>query len=643
MFPYKRLHEIFDYISNHHYISATKLSTLLHITERTIRSDILAINDILKSYGASILLKRKAGYYLAIHNQQLYQTFLNNLNQSQKETLELDSSEDRMKYILNTLLYSHDYILLDDLADSVFISKNTLQNYLKTIKAILPQYALEYITKTNHGVKIIGNEDNKRKCLINNVLSHDFQNYITGFTKEEYTLFDGIQLDYIKGIVMKYLKKYEIKTDDFNLKNLIIHFALMISRIQNDDYINIDNSIIISEDMNDFIYYLCLELSEHFHITISEGEKKYIYLHLVANTHIHSHDINNEYIQETIIHLLDMIYCDYHFDLRKDEILLKDLFNHFKSILTTKAYSINKRNPLLNTIKTNFPLAYEITYTSASQIFNQEPYILTEDEIGYVSLHIGAAIERCFSGMIQRKNAILICGSGQATTRMLEARLNGFFQDKIKIVNKVSYNEFTSYTPAHLKYVDFAISTIPLKSDIIPTITVDFSLNNQDIEAITKFISHISSDKMQKTEKFFENDLFLRLDHINNKESLLQQMCQLLMNKQFVDKDFYEGVMKRESLANTNMNETFAIPHPIENWSTETKVVVAIMDKPLLWNKKDSVQIVFLLAIKQGDQLDIEHLYDLFIEIVNNTKLQQSIIHSYSFDDFMKNLDQYFQ
>ena len=218
MFPYKRLHEIFDYISNHHYISATKLSTLLHITERTIRSDILAINDILKSYGASILLKRKAGYYLAIHNQQLYQTFLNNLNQSQKETLELDSSEDRMKYILNTLLYSHDYILLDDLADSVFISKNTLQNYLKTIKAILPQYALEYITKTNHGVKIIGNEDNKRKCLINNVLSHDFQNYITGFTKEEYTLFDGIQLDYIKGIVMKYLKKYEIKTDDFNLQ-----------------------------------------------------------------------------------------------------------------------------------------------------------------------------------------------------------------------------------------------------------------------------------------------------------------------------------------------------------------------------------------------------------------------------------------
>lgn len=643
MFPYKRLNEIFNYISQHQYISATKLSTLFHITERTIRSDIQSINDILKRNGASIFLKRKVGYYLKIDNQELYQTFINHLDQSQKETLELDSSEDRMKYILNTLLYSHDYILLDDLAESVYISKNTLLNYLKTIKNMLPQYQLEYISKTNQGVKIIGNEDNKRKCLIDTVLSHDFQNYITGFTKEEYALFEGINLDYIKNTTIHCLKKYHIKTDDFNLKNLIIHFALMISRIQNDNYITIDCPVTLSSDMYECMNTLCLNFADHFGLTISEGEKKYMYLHLIANTHFHSGDIHDQSIQNMIVRLLEIIYCDYHFDLRKDEILLKDLFNHFQSILTTKAYSMNKRNPLLNTIKTNFPLAYEITYTSTSQIFNQEPYVLTEDEIGYVSLHIGAAIERCFSGMIQCKNVILICGSGQATTRMLEARLNSIFQDKIKIVNKISYNEFLSYKSSDFKYIDFVISTIPLKSDMIPTITVDFALNNQDIEAITKFISYISSDKMQKANKFFDQDLFLKLNQIDDKALLLHKMCQLLVDKEYVDEHFYEGVMKRESIANTNMNETFAIPHPIENWSSETKVVVAIIDKPLLWNDKDSVQIVFLLAIKQGDQLDIEHLYDLFIEIVNNTKLQQSIIHSISFEHFIENLHHYFR
>ena len=39
-----------------------------------------------------------------------------------------------------------------------------------------------------------------------------------------------------------------------------------------------------------------------------------------------------------------------------------------------------------------------------------------------------------------------MCGSGIATTRMLEARLNAFFHNKITIKDKVSYAEFQSYT-----------------------------------------------------------------------------------------------------------------------------------------------------------------------------------------------------
>ena len=51
---------------------------------------------------------------------------------------------------------------------------------------------------------------------------------------------------------------------------------------------------------------------------------------------------------------------------------------------------------------------------------------------------------------------------------------------------------------------------------------------------------------------------------------------------------------------------------------------VAILDEPIEWNNNhESVQIIFMISIKAGEQQDIEHLYDLFIEIVNNKKLQQ--------------------
>ena len=638
MFPYNRLNEIFDYVRQDNIISVNRLASLLHVTDRTIRSDIQIINEILEKNGSKIKLKRKTGYYIEINDQEKYNAFLYAIKQNKMNNLELDTSQDRIKYLLNILLYSNNYISLDDLADKIYISKNTLQNYIKTLKNIFLKYNLEYISKTNVGIKVIGNENDKRKCLVENVLSFNFQNYVTGFTKDEYTLFEGIDLDLLKQIIANKLTVAQIKTNDFNFKNLIIHFALMISRIQFDCYINTNNAIKIDDNYANFINDIAKEIEEAFDITISEGEKKYIYSHLVANTRLNDLVSNDNKIKALVEELLNNIYYDYNFDLRNDEILSHDLFLHFKSILNTKSLALNKRNPLLNTIKANFPLAFDITLTCITKIFNKPPYILTEDEIGYVSLHVGAAIERCFSGSLQRKSVILVCGSGQATTRMLEARLNVFFKDKIMIVHRASYNEFINYTKRELLNIDFVISTIPLKSNYVPTITVDFSLNNQNIEDISKFLTSISLDKMKKSNKFFDKNLFLHLDKIESKETLLKQMCHLMEEQNIVDNDYFDYVMERENLAKTNMNEIFALPHPMRLCAKDTKVAVAIIDEPLTWYKQDTVQIIFLLAIKQGDQQDIEHLYDIFIEIVNNPKLQQNIIHCHDFDSFINNL-----
>ena len=638
MFPYNRLNEIFDYVRQDNIISVNRLASLLHVTDRTIRSDIQIINEILEKNGSKIKLKRKTGYYIEINDQEKYNAFLYSIKQNKMNNLELDTSQDRIKYLLNILLYSNNYISLDDLADKIYVSKNTLQNYIKTLKNIFLKYNLEYISKTNVGIKVIGNENDKRKCLVENVLSFNFQNYVTGFTKDEYTLFEGIDLDLLKQIIANKLTVAQIKTNDFNFKNLIIHFALMISRIQFDCYINTNNAIKIDDNYANFINDIAKEIEEAFDITISEGEKKYIYSHLVANTRLNDLVSNDNKIKALVEELLNNIYYDYNFDLRNDEILSHDLFLHFKSILNTKSLALNKRNPLLNTIKANFPLAFDITLTCITKIFNKPPYILTEDEIGYVSLHVGAAIERCFSGSLQRKSVILVCGSGQATTRMLEARLNVFFKDKIMIVHRASYNEFINYTKRELLNIDFVISTIPLKSNYVPTITVDFSLNNQNIEDISKFLTSISLDKMKKSNKFFDKNLFLHLDKIESKETLLKQMCHLMEEQNIVDNDYFDYVMERENLAKTNMNEIFALPHPMRLCAKDTKVAVAIIDEPLTWYKQDTVQIIFLLAIKQGDQQDIEHLYDIFIEIVNNPKLQQNIIHCHDFDSFINNL-----
>lgn len=56
MFPYNRLNEIFDYVRQDNIVSASQLSVLLNITDRTIRSDIQAI--YLFTFSSQYTIKR---------------------------------------------------------------------------------------------------------------------------------------------------------------------------------------------------------------------------------------------------------------------------------------------------------------------------------------------------------------------------------------------------------------------------------------------------------------------------------------------------------------------------------------------------------------------------------------------------------
>lgn len=628
MFSSSRLEEIFIQISKNEFTTIKELTNSFHVTDRTIRTDIQAINLEIAKYECEILLKRKSGYYLMSYNKDKFKELQNQI-EKQTNVLTFNSLDDRIKYILQKLLYSQDYVILDDLANEVFVSRNTLQNYIKPIKETLETYNLIYVSKPNLGVKVFGNEKDKRECLLNEILCKDTPTYIIGFTKEEQMLFRDIDLFEIQTLVNQLLNKHDIHASDYNRKNLIMHCALMISRVKTENYIPFDVQFPIQDDIYELIEQLCIQLENKFDIQITSGEKQYIYLHIASNTHMNIYSVNTVKLQNQITKLLEVIYEEYNFDLRQDAILKKDLFNHFSSILSSKNIYMNKKNPLLNTIKTNFPLPFEITLTSTAKVFSEA---LTEDEIGYISLHIGAAIERCFTSMYQKKRVVLVCGSGIATTRMLEARLQTFFNSKIVIVNKISYAEFMHYDFAN---IDFVISTIPIQSDNIPVEIVDFTLKNTDIEKISKRLSHMDK-KANFVTKFFDKQLFLHKSNAVTKEDVLKELAHLLENQNIVSDTFIHSVLKRESIACTNLNDIFAIPHPMEACSNETKVAVAILDQSVEWNDKhEEVQIIFMISIKQGEQKQFEHLYDLFIEIVGNTKLQQDIVHSNSFEEFL--------
>lgn len=205
MFPYGRLNEILNYIEKHDYVSSDRVAGKFHVTPRTIRGDIKEINKVLNTHGASIKLKRKFGYYIDVTDPPAYGQFKESLEAASADTMELESSHDRIRYILSTLLFAADYISPDQIMETVFISKYTLNNYLKTIKRILDRYDLECISKLSSGIKIIGKEEDKRRCIMAHVITSDNDIYITGFTRDERLLFQEVNLDDLKQITLDVL------------------------------------------------------------------------------------------------------------------------------------------------------------------------------------------------------------------------------------------------------------------------------------------------------------------------------------------------------------------------------------------------------------------------------------------------------
>lgn len=633
MFAHDRLLALFNILNKGDTkVSCKSLSQKMNVTERTIRTDIASINDALQKHGAIIKLKRGEGYYIDILDLPKYQEYLASNSENIMHSSAIPNSPlNRNKYVLKYLLYNNDYIKLDDLADELYVSKLTILNDIKRIKNILSKYELCLISKPYHGIKIDGLESNKRKCISDNIIERNFDDYIIGFTKREKKIFDSIDLDELQDMISNEINKSNIEFSDFNLKNFMIHIAILISRLLNDNILKSEdnkNNISIS---NPIIDNICNYIENKYKVHITAKDKQYILNHYDAKCNFSGSDIDKRIVNYTN-ELLQILYDTYNFDLRNDNILSHDLQIHFKSILNSKYLNQNKINPLINTIKTNYPLSYQITFTSMQKLFKNSIYTFSEDEIGYVSLHIGAAMERFFEANITNKNIVLVCGSGYGTSRLLEAQINKVFHSKINISECLSLNQFKT---KNLKDIDLIISTIPIKHDKIPVVIVDFTLLNKDIQNISKAITNksIISDKI--LNEYFDKNLFLLSPDVNNKQELLDLMCDNLIKNEIVFPSFKESVLYRESLSSTNLDDFIAIPHPMELSASRTKLCVAILEKSVLWNENSSVRFVVMLAINKNDYFYMDTIYNILTKIISDTAMQNKLSSCKSYSNFM--------
>lgn len=624
-------------------ITSDEIARLVGVSSRTIRTEIKHILPILDEKIAKINISTRKGYSIEIINQK---QFTNILDEYIYKTLD---SEARINYIIQCLLNNalkNQSIKQQDLADKLFIGLSTLKTHLKEVKEKLKKYNLDIINYKNQGMQIIGNEAQIRYCISEYIFRDNLQ------TDDFYQrLFTEYSLNNINNILIKVLTSYELVLTDISLKNLLVHVVIAMKRATKEHnviYTLCESKAI--EQHKEFLIATSIfeEIYNQLHIDVATSEIYYLAQHLIASKkYIESaNEETNNYIEQLVIEMLHRINTIVNINFLQDDNLIKWLKIHLESVIPRIRFHMNIRNDILDVIKNEYPLAFQIGVIASKVIEEKEHITVDENEIGYIAVHFGAALTRMdIQADKIKKSAIVVCGGGIGTAVLLKAKLKEYFKDLIHVVNTLPGYQLKK---EDLNRVDLVFTTIPLPhlknlstEKLNKIIYIKNLLNNEEIHLIQQKFFKSSDISKTNIKKFFRKDYFITNKQFNTKEEILSYLTTKLENSGLIDRETTNSIFERELASPTEIGNLVAIPHPMVNNTAISSISVLVLNKPIIW-VDHHVQVVFLISIAKDEFYLWEPIFlKLFKYLVKENGIKQ-IIDYPNYDNFIKNFQKEF-
>lgn len=359
------------------------------------------------------------------------------------------------------------------------------------------------------------------------------------------------------------------------------------------------------------------------------AELDYIIIHLMGTKLLHENALTEyrefDETREIIVCMLARLKAELAWDFTDDKEFSHALALHIRPALNRLRYEMNIRNPLVNEIKLKYPSAFEGAIIASKCLEERLSIKIEEDEIGYIALHIGVALERMKRKARRRKRIILVCASGVGSAKLLSYRLQELFNRELEIVECINYYRLADYD---LSSIDLVISTIPIAERIIaPVQVVSNFLEAEDIKGIKKQL--ILADKENKDSYLAESHVFIH-KRLDTKSAVIEFLSEMLYEQGLVSKEYANLVLEREAIAATSFGNLVAIPHPTSPDTTETFWTVCTLAKPINWNENQMVQVVCLLNISKDAKGDLEDMYEQLISIIEDKKVIQQVIKAKS-------------
>lgn len=606
-------------------VSINDFASFLGVSTKTLVKRLDDYNEELERYDMHIEYNEKNNWYwLRINDDKKYDEFIKTSIEKQYCAIP-DNDEDRVVFVLNKLLKAKDYIKRSKLAEMMFVSEKTVSSALSEVEKIISLYNLELDRKPNYGIKIIGEEFNKRQCFINRLIVPSEK---LGRSNYEESFAD---------IILEISKKNNLQFPEVSFENLLHYVGVLINRINNGFIIENDEGIDVKNTNETARDILDLLVDKNFIKQYSKAEQSYLALFVsadrITSNKIQINTIIPPYLENIVNNLFMYIDKQFGIDLNDNLEIRLYLLRHLTSLDIRLKHDIYIDVSVPNNFKEKCPFAYMIASESSYVIENYYKKKMSDKEIYLLSLFIEVALEKQ-KEKPKKFDILLVCPTCKISSLLLKTTLESEFD---KYINNLEMRSIYDLNNINFSDFDYIFSTTPIDISVpIPVVLITDIKGQLNVTKVKQTIN--PNNIYDAITNYYDKELFFIDADLHNVDEVFEFIISKVKDKYNIKKDSYSLLVKREELGSTSFFEGIALPHPIEPLNKDNNIVcVLLLKSPITWGDK-KVSLVIMSSTYDSKDINTKTFYEVTSKLVFNSEAINKIIENKTYSTLINEL-----
>ncbi|MEV7693191.1 PTS sugar transporter subunit IIA [Microbacterium sp. NPDC089189] len=611
------------------WMTASSLADVVGVTPRSIRSYVTALNA--RSSGA--VESGPLGYRAGSDAAATLRT----------PAVDAGTPRDRLHTIVRALLAGRDGIDVYETADALFVSAATVESDLARVRGLLGGTELS-LERSASRARLVGTETAQRRLLSR--LVHDemdegaFDLLALRRTLGEKSVAPRA-FGAFKAELVARLTDLGYYVNEFGISDVLMHIAISADRVSAGR--GLDETATPPTAAQSAIAAAIDQLAQqHLDVRLGAGDTQHlatiVLTRIVAPGAVDATraPLDPE-VEQVVGDVVAEAASEFLVDIVAPEFVQR-LALHVQNLRLRAREQAWSRNPLTRSLKSTYPMIFDVAVYIASRLQERLGIPLLDDEIAYIAMHVGGQLER------RRRadhllTATIVCPGYYELHELLRSSVDRSLGQAIEVVGVE-----TRVDP------DWA----SIDTDLVLT-TIDAPIAGERFVRIQPFLTHADVERVQavagrvrrarrlarlraELERYVDAGSFVRgLDPAAGEEAAIRQLGGTLVDRGIIDQDYLERTIERERLSSTAFTDALAVPHAIGMTAIRTAIAIGIADPPMPWGD-GRVQVVALAAFSESDREAFQTVFEQFVEVFSERDSVQRIVRRGT--DFSSFLDE---